>query len=143
MLHDTRPAPRQRPDFRRARIGVDLASVGDIERSLADFGPRFATRIFAPAELRDATVDGRLDARALAGRFAAKEAAIKAFGLAEAGVAWSQIEVEPLPGEGSAGRVRLTGRAAECATACGRYEIAVRWSHERDLACAVVVALPA
>jgi len=125
---------------RPARIGIDLVRVAEIERSLADFGDRFATRMFAPGELRDATVGGRLDARALAVRFAAKEAAIKAFDLSEAGVAWSQIEV--CAGDGDVHRVRFGGRAAESVSACGPYEVAATLSHRGDLACAIVVALP-
>jgi holo-[acyl-carrier protein] synthase len=124
------------------RIGIDAVQVGAIERSLADFGARFTSRIYAPGELREATVDGRVDAGALAARFAAKEAAIKAFGLSEAGVAWSQIEVGPPAGDAPARRMVLKGRAAESAAACGPYEIAVALSHRGGMACAVVVALP-
>ena len=127
---------------RQTRIGIDLVRLSAIERSVADFGARFTSRMFAPAELADATVDGRLDARALAARFAAKEAAIKAFELSEVGVAWSQIEVRPGSAPHAASRVVLTGRAAESVSACGPYEIAVSWSHQGDLACAVVVASP-
>jgi holo-[acyl-carrier protein] synthase len=146
MLHARRPDPclaAAEPVARPARIGMDLVQVAAIERSVADFGARFTTRIFAPGELRAATVDGRLDVRALAARFAAKEAAIKAFGLPEAGVAWSQIEVQAVAGDASANRIVLTGRAAEAVAACGRYEIAVALSHREGMACAIVVALPA
>ena len=130
------------PPARQTRIGIDLVRLSAIERSMADFGARFTSRMFAPAELRDATRDGRLDARALAARFAAKEAAIKAFGLSQAGVAWSQIEVRAAPGAEGPGRVVLTGRAAESVAGCGAYEIAVTWSQQGDLACAIVVAAP-
>jgi len=121
------------------RIGIDLVQVSAIERSLADFGARFARRLFADGELADSTVDGHLDARALATRFAAKEATIKAFDLAEVGVGWPQIEVSEC--DGAAARVRLHGAAAGVACA-GVYEIAVALSHDGDLACAIVVALP-
>ena len=124
----------------RVRVGIDLVEVEAIARSLAEFGDRFARRLFAPGELRDATADGRLDPRALAARFAAKEAVIKAFGLAEAGIGWADIEVRPAPA-GAAHRVRLHGRAAE--RAGRRHEIAARFTEGRGLACAIVVALPA
>jgi holo-[acyl-carrier protein] synthase len=124
-----------------ARIGIDLVQVSAIERSLADFGSRFSGRLFAPGELRDSTRDGRLDARRLAARFAAKEAAIKAFDLAQAGVGWAQIEVTDC--DEAAGRVRLHGRAAASIRDLGMYEIALSLSNDGDLACAIVVALPA
>ena len=146
MPHARRSAPCHEasgPVARQARIGIDLVQVAAIERSIADFGARFTTRMFAPGELREATVDGRLDVRAHAARFAAKEAAIKAFDLSEAGVAWSQIEVQAVPGDASSNRMVLTGRAAESVRACGPYEISVALSHREDMACAIVVALPA
>ena len=137
VLPDHRPMPPG------ARIGVDLVQVDRIAQSMADFGERFARRLFAPGELRASTLDGRLDAGELAMRFAAKEAAIKAFDLAEAGVGWAQIEVADVRADRVA-RVRLHGRAA--ATASVRagmpYEIAVALARDHALACAIVVALP-
>lgn len=126
-----------------ARIGIDLVRIDAIERSLADFGLRFARRLFADGELRASTVAGRLDARALAARFAAKEAVIKAFDLSEAGVGWGQIEVvDAASGDPAAACVRLHGRAAESAARSGSYEIAVSLSESEGHACAIVVALP-
>jgi holo-[acyl-carrier protein] synthase len=123
-----------------SRIGIDLVSVERIADSLRSFGDRFAQRLFAPGELRDATVAGRLDPARLALRFAAKEAAIKAFDLSEAGVGWSQIEMTDCVG--TCGRIRLHGRAAEAAARFGDHEVAVTSSHDDGLACAIVVALP-
>jgi holo-[acyl-carrier protein] synthase len=138
------PDPRPLPPG--ACIGIDLVRVERIARSMADFGERFARRLFAPGELRAATVAGRLDAGELAMRFAAKEAAIKAFDLGEAGVGWSQIEVTDVraDGRGRLGRVRLHGRAAaSAARAAGApHEIAVALAHDDALACAILVALP-
>ncbi len=127
----------------QTRVGIDLVQVAAIERSIADFGARFTHRLFAERELRDCTVAGRLDARALAQRFAAKEATIKAFDLSDAGVGWSQIELVPdAAGDGAAARMRLHGRAAESAARSGSYEIAASLSLDGDLACAIVVARP-
>jgi holo-[acyl-carrier protein] synthase len=125
------------------RVGVDLVQVERIAQSMADFGERFAHRLFAPGELRAATVAGRLDAGELAMRFAAKEAAIKAFGLGEAGVGWTQIEVADVRAD-RVGRVLLHGRAAASASdrAGTPYEIAVALACDDALACAVLVALP-
>ncbi len=123
-----------------ARIGIDLVHVARIAESVAAFGERFTHRLFAPGELRDCTAAGRLDPARLALRFAAKEAAIKAFDLSEAGIGWSQIEMTEC--DGDAARIRLHGRAAESAARFGTYEIAVRSSQDDGMACAIVVALP-
>ena len=123
-----------------ARIGIDLVHVARIAGSVEAFGDRFTRRLFAAGELRDCTVAGRLDAARLALRFAAKEAAIKAFDLSEAGIGWSQIEMTEC--DGAAGRIRLHGRAAESAARFGTYEIAVQASQDDGMACAIVVALP-
>src|ERR1700712_2796455 len=116
---DPTPAPSTPPG---ARIGIDLVHVERIEESVRMFGDRFTQRLFAARELRDSTIDGRLDPFALALRFAAKEATIKAFDLSEAGIGWSQIEMTECVG--TVGRIRLHGRAAESAAGCGAYDIA-------------------
>jgi len=135
LVHEAPSLPRA-----ALRIGIDLVHVGAVERSLSDFGARFSDRLFAPGELRDSTVAGRLDARRLALRFAAKEATIKAFDLSEAGVGWTQIEMTAC--DGASARMRLHGRAAAAVARCGDYEIAVTATLDDDLACAIVVALP-
>lgn len=123
-----------------ARIGIDLVHVGRIAASIESFGDRFSHRLFSAGERRDCTVDGRLDSTLLALRFAAKEATVKAFDLSEAGIGWSQIEMTD--STGSAGRIRLHGRAARSVARFGTYEIAVTTSEDEGLACAIVVALP-
>lgn len=122
------------------RIGIDLVQVERIAESVQAFGDRFTQRLFAAGELRDSTIGGRLDASLLALRFAAKEAAIKAFDLSEAGIGWSQIEMTSV--SESAGRIRLHGQAAESAARFGAYEIAVQSSQDDGMACAIVVAMP-
>ncbi len=122
------------------RIGIDLVQVHRIAESMQAFGDRFTHRLFAAGELRDSTVEGRLDASLLALRFAAKEAAIKAFDLSEAGIGWSQIEMTDFTD--TAGRIRLHGRAAESAARFGAHDIAVQSSQDAGMACAIVVAVP-
>ena len=122
------------------RIGIDLVHVERIAESVQAFGDRFTQRLFAAGELRDSTVDGRLDPSLLALRFAAKEAAIKAFDLSEAGIGWSQIEMTDV--SGTAGCIRFHGRAAESAARFGTYDIAVQSSQDDGMACAIVVAMP-
>src|SRR5881392_2235843 len=85
---------------RRTRLGIDIVQSSRIAESLAHFGDRFARRIFTAEELADATEAGSLSSDRLAARFAAKEAALKAFDLCESGIGWRDIEVRVLPGGG-------------------------------------------
>lgn len=123
------------------RIGIDLVDVGQVRDSMTTFGARFSERIFSSGERAACTRGGELDPSALAQRFAAKEAAIKAFDLGEAGVGWADIEVVGY--DGAAARLRLNGRAARIASMAGAFEIAVTMSVSGDLACAILVAMPA
>ena len=60
-------------------VGIDLVDVTRIERLLTEYGDRFVARILGPDEM--AQLGGRYDrAQFVAGRFAAKEAAVKALG---------------------------------------------------------------
>jgi holo-[acyl-carrier protein] synthase len=122
------------------RVGIDLVQVSRIAASLDAFGERFLRRIFTPGEIAYATAAPAHTAERLAARFAAKEAAIKAFGLAERGVGWRQIEVRREPGGACA--LVLHGEAAAIARAEGIEEFAVSLSHEGDLATAIVISHP-
>jgi len=119
-------------------VGIDLVRVSRVSESLARFGDRFLRRLFTDAEIAYATAAPALTAERLAARLAAKEAAIKALGLAEIGVGWRQIEVARRP----SGRCELIlhGAALEAARTFG--DLAVSLSHEDDYASAVVMALP-
>ncbi len=123
------------------RIGIDIAQISEIGASLADFGERFLARIFSPGESAYATQSPALAPQRLAARFAAKEAAMKAFGWSEAGVAWRDIEVTRTA-EGACS-LALHGSAARFAAAGGWTEICVSLSHDGDYATAVVAALAA
>lgn len=120
------------------RVGLDLVDIRRIRESMERFGGRFLTRLFSENEIAYARQAGDQCAERLAARFAAKEAAIKALALAEAGVAWRDIEVRKL--DDGACRLALHGKAAACATALGVSEIALSLSHDGDYAGAVVTA---
>jgi len=60
-------------------LGMDLVEIDRIEESLERFGDRFLEKIFHPAEIEYSRSQSR-PAVPLAARFAAKEAASKAFG---------------------------------------------------------------
>jgi len=63
-----------------ASVGVDIVEIGRIEKDLQRFGERFVDRILGERE--QVVYDQRRDRSAfLAGRFAAKEAVVKALGV--------------------------------------------------------------
>lgn len=117
------------------RVGIDLTSVEAVRVAVGAHGDRYLTRVYTPAELADCGGD---PAR-LAGRFAAKEAAIKVLRpRSSEALPWSDIEVVRRPG----GHVELhlAGLAAAHAEQQGLEDFAVSLSHEGESACAVVVA---
>ena len=120
---------------RGLRVGLDMMSVKDVQASLDEFGERFVDRLFSPAEQADALSVPALKAERLAARFAAKEAAIKAFDLSEAGVSWRELEVRC--DDRGACRLHLHGKAALLA---GVREAALSLSQGRGHAIAVVMA---
>jgi holo-[acyl-carrier protein] synthase len=74
-------------------IGLDATDIPRVERAIARYGDRFIHRIFTDAEI--AYCSGKYHpAPHYAGRFAAKEAAMKALGTGlTRGVTWRDIEV--------------------------------------------------
>ena len=123
----------------RLRIGVDIAQISAIDASIADFGERFLNRIFSPGEIAYATAVPAQTAQRLAARFAAKEAAMKAFGLGEAGIGWRDIEVTRTVDGAVA--LALHARAAALVEQSGCTDIALTLSHDGDYAAAFVAAL--
>ncbi len=119
--------------------GVDLVAIDRVAEMLERHGERFAERCFTSAERTWADAGGARRAERYAGRFAAKEAAAKALGTGIAeGVAWTDLEV--LPDERGAPRLRLHGAAAERADAMGARRVHCSISHASGLAFASVVA---
>jgi holo-[acyl-carrier-protein] synthase len=103
-------------------VGIDIVDVSRMEGVMKRFGDRFLNRIFTTKELD--YVMKRIRAReSLAGRFAAKEAFIKAYGET---VSFKEIEV--LQKEGKP-YIEFRGKTYP--------EVSI--SHERAFAVAVVV----
>jgi holo-[acyl-carrier protein] synthase len=121
-------------------VGIDLVSVDSVRESLEQHGEHYLRRVFTTREVDDSrTPDGTVSTERLAGRFAAKEATLKALGVpADVGIAWSSIEVV----RDSSGRIEieLTGRAAEFAANRGGVTLSVSITHEGPFSAAVVVA---
>jgi len=114
--------------------GVDIIEIPRIKRVLDRYGQRFLNRVFTPAEI--AYCRGR--APNLAGRFAAKEAAMKALGTGVRGVSWKDIEV--IRADSGAPSLRLHGRAEKRAERLQMSEMSLSISHSREYAVAFVVA---
>jgi holo-[acyl-carrier protein] synthase len=118
-------------------LGVDIVEVDRIRRAVARWGDPFLYRVFTPGELARGGASSNAAER-LAGRFAAKEAVMKALGLGWRGVGWQEIEITTDP-SGRPG-VRLSGRAAEVADRLGVRAWQLAISHTRLLAIAQVLA---
>jgi holo-[acyl-carrier protein] synthase len=117
-------------------IGVDVVAIERISRSLTE-GGKFEEQVFTEEE-RAACASRADRARALAARFAAKEAGLKALGTGWAqGLSFQQVEV--VDGEGGRSELRLNGAAAERARALGVGQMHVSLSHDLTVAAAVFV----
>lgn len=117
-------------------LGIDLTEVGRVARILERWNGRFLERVFLPGELRRGRRHPRAFAEHVAGRFAAKEAAMKALGTGWRGVAFREIVIERDPS--GKPRLRLLGRALERARRLGVRETELSITHTADLAAAVV-----
>lgn len=121
------------------RLGIDLVHIPRIEQSLAQFGDAFARKLFAAGEIAYCEGSPHDRAQRFAARFAAKEAAIKALSLSEAGISWREIEV--VRADDGACSLALHGRVLEIASTLGIGRCIVCLSHDGEYAAAVVAAL--
>jgi len=120
-------------------IGTDIVSVERIRDALARHGERFATRILAESEL-DSFRSASRPANFLAKRFAAKEAAAKAFGTGfRDGLAMCDIAVVNDP-RGKP-ELRFHGRAVSLCEELGIGRHYLSLSDEREHAIAFVTFL--
>ena len=125
--------------MRGALVGIGIDSV-DIERFAAVLARRsaVASRVFTEGERAYA---GRLanPTPALAGRFAAKEAVMKALGVGLGSIDWSDVEVVR-PGNGEP-FLAISGRAAVLASGKGIGSWLLSITHTDTVASAVVAAV--
>jgi holo-[acyl-carrier protein] synthase len=117
--------------------GIDLAEVGRIRDAIGRYGDRFIQRIYTAAEI--AYVERKANRfERYAGRFAAKEAGMKAIGTGwKRGVRWVDFEVSNLP----SGRptLRLHGEAARLAGKMGVKSISLSITHTAEMGMAQVI----
>jgi holo-[acyl-carrier protein] synthase len=117
--------------------GVDLAEVARIRDAVERYGQRFIGRIYTAGEI--AYVERKANRyERYAGRFAAKEAGMKAIGTGwKRGVRWQDFEVANLP----SGRptLRLHGEAAKIAERLGVKSVQLSITHTAELGMAHVI----
>jgi holo-[acyl-carrier protein] synthase len=117
--------------------GIDIAEIPRIERALKRFGDRFLNRIYTELEKRYCDSKANRVER-YAGRFAAKEAAMKALGTGwNYGVRWRDCEVVRLPGKRPT--ITFHGKAGEVAARLGVKNAALSISHTQEQAIAQVI----
>ncbi|MGB2716930.1 MAG: holo-ACP synthase [Vicinamibacterales bacterium] len=121
-------------------IGIDATDLPRVADILERYGDRFLRRVFTDGEIAYCT-KRRDPVPHLAGRFAVKEAAMKALGTGQSrGVTWKDIEVVR---GGGPPRLRLHGGAARRAEEMGVQQSLVTITHSDTLAFAQVLLLGA
>jgi holo-[acyl-carrier protein] synthase len=118
-------------------VGIDIVEVPRFDAALRRHGKRFEERVFTSGELA-ACADRADRVLALAARFAAKEAFMKAIGTGWGqGLTFHQVEVRRAR-DGSP-TIRLHGAAASKAAEAGVLAMHVSLTHQTGVAAAVVV----
>ena len=121
-------------------IGLDATDIPRIAATYAKYGDRFLRRVFTDGEIAYCT-RRRDPVPHLAGRFAAKEATMKALGTGHSrGVLWKDVEVVR---HGGPPQLRLHGGAARRATEMRVKKSLLTITHSESLALAQVILLAA
>jgi len=121
--------------------GIDLIEVDRIERAInrPQTGTRFRARVFTAGEVAYCESRGRPRYQSYAGRFAAKEATMKALGTGwNRNAGWGEIEV--VRQRGQPPTIRLSGKAAQFASKRGITGFHVSITHTVTTAMAHVIA---
>lgn len=122
-------------------LGTDVVEVARIARMIEDHGDHFLQRVFTSGEITHCQ-PRRAAAQHFAGRWAAKEAVMKALGTGfTKDVGWTDIDICVRPS--GQPYVILYGNARNYAAGLGIGEIMISISHTQNIATATAVALPA
>ena len=120
-----------------AGIGVDIVDIARIQALLDRYGERFLRRVYTEKETAYA-MSGAHAAERLAGRFAVKEAVMKALGTGKSqGILWR--DVETLRGRFGKPEVHLCGQAVKWAKLRGGGAVHVSITHDGGKAVAFVI----
>ena len=117
-------------------LGVDICEIARMERAIS----RHATlrdRVFTPEEIAYCDSKAR-PAESYAGRFAAREATIKALG-GYRGRRWQDISVTRHPSGAPA--IQLDGNAKRRADTLGVTDVLITFTHEKTSAVAFAIAI--
>jgi holo-[acyl-carrier protein] synthase len=118
-------------------LGVDISEVDRIREAMERHGQRFLQRVFTSAEIAYCNRH-RNRAERFAGRFAAKEATMKALGTGWSnGVRWVDIEVTRLPS--GQPTVTLHGVARQVGERLGMRRASLSITHSGNTAFAEVI----
>ena len=120
-------------------IGIDVVEVERIESSMAEFGERFATKIFTAGERAYCDAQKR-PAIHYAARFAAKEAVAKAFGTG-IGKELGWLDMEIVRKDSGEPELVLSGAGRAYAEEKGIAEVKISLTHAQHYAAANAVAL--
>ncbi len=121
-------------------LGLDITEIDRISDTIERYGERFLHRIFTEGEVAYC-LRRRVPAIHFAGRFAAKEAAMKALGTGRSqGVLWRDVEVVR---QGGPPHLALHGGAARRFTLIGGGSSLLTITHSDDIALAEVLLLGA
>jgi len=122
-----------------AGIGTDIVECLRIAQMIERHGELFITRIYTPHEIEYCSTR-KAATQHYAGRWAAKEAVLKALGTGWArGITWRDIEV--YNEVGGKPHIRLTGGAAEAANRVHITEMMISISHCRSHATAYALGV--
>ena len=120
-------------------IGTDITECLRIAKMIDRHGELFVGRVYTPAEI-DYCRARKQATQHFAGRWAAKEAILKALGTGwRRGIGWRDVEIVNAPG--GRPRVVLSGGAADVAERLGVACVLVSISHCRSHATAYATAL--
>ncbi|PCJ62050.1 MAG: hypothetical protein COA79_05020 [Planctomycetota bacterium] len=117
--------------------GIDIVEISRIEKSMEKFGQKFLDKILTKKEMEYCQTM-RNPTPTLAGRFAAKEAAVKALGTGiQNGVSWKDIEIE----NNELGKpvLRFYDKAKEIADKLLAINYFISISHSKENAVAFVI----
>ena len=117
-------------------LGVDICEIARMERAISRHST-LRDRVFTPEEIAYCDSKAR-PAESYAGRFAAREATIKALG-GYRGRRWQDISVTRHPS--GAPSIRLDGNAKRRADALGVTDVLITFTHEKTSAVAFAIAV--
>lgn len=130
-------------------LGTDLVYIPRIEHAVKKFGTRFLEKVYTHRELKECydkydrkiPLSDKMDQvfyKRLAGRWAGKEAVVKALGTGWRGIRYTDIEIQRQAN--GAPQVCLYGSAAAIVSSWGDYQWQLSLSHDQDYCVATAIA---